>query len=72
MVGYQKILQLSYVDKFLSDIQKEFRERYKVHLLHGKFLSGFTDFEDIFKWVLINKKVEHLLESGQTSHQLDL
>jgi len=49
VVGYQKILQLSYVDKFLSDIQKEFRERYKVHLLHGKFLSGFTDFEDIFK-----------------------
>jgi len=49
VVGYQKILQLSYVDKFLSDIQKEFRERYKVDLLHGKFLSGFPDFEDIFK-----------------------
>jgi len=49
VVGYQKILQLSYVDKFLSDIQKEFRERYKDHLLHGKFLSGFPDFDAIFK-----------------------
>jgi len=49
VVGYQKILQLSYVDKFLTDIQKEFRERYKNDLLHGKILSGFADFESIFK-----------------------
>ena len=49
VVGYQKILQLSYVDKFLNDIQKEFRERYRDQLLHGKLLSGFPDFEDIFR-----------------------
>jgi signal recognition particle receptor subunit alpha len=30
VVAYQKFLQLSYVDKFLNDIQIEFRDRYKV------------------------------------------
>ena len=30
VVAYQKFLRLSYVDKFLSDIQIEFRNKYKV------------------------------------------
>jgi len=30
VVAYQKFLTLSYVDKFLSDIQIEFRNKYKV------------------------------------------
>jgi len=30
VVAYQKFLKLSYVDKFLSDIQIEFRNKYKV------------------------------------------
>lgn len=29
MVAYQKILQLAYVDKFLSDVHLEFRDKYK-------------------------------------------
>ena len=29
VVAYQRILQLSYVDKFLDDIQLEFRDKYK-------------------------------------------
>lgn len=29
VVAYQKILQLSYVDKFLDDIHLEFRDKYK-------------------------------------------
>lgn len=28
VVGYQKFLQLSYVDKFLSDVQRAFRDKY--------------------------------------------
>ena len=32
VVIYQKILQLSYVDKFLSDIQKKFRDLYENRL----------------------------------------
>lgn len=32
VVAYQKFLQLSYVDKFLNDIQIEFRNKYKVIL----------------------------------------
>ena len=30
VVAYQKFLKLSYVDKFLNDIQIEFRNKYKV------------------------------------------
>lgn len=35
VVAFQKILQLSYVDKFLSDIQLEFRDKYKNELSSG-------------------------------------
>lgn len=34
---YQNILQLSYVDKFLSDVQREFRERYRDELKEGLY-----------------------------------
>lgn len=32
VVAYQKILQLAYVDKFLSDVHLEFRDKYKNEL----------------------------------------
>lgn len=35
VVAYQKILQLGYVDKFLSDIHLEFRDKYKNELNSG-------------------------------------
>lgn len=35
VVAYQKILQLGYVDKFLSDIHLEFRDKYKNELGAG-------------------------------------
>lgn len=35
VVAYQKILQLGYVDKFLSDIHLEFRDKYKNELDAG-------------------------------------
>ncbi|XP_066978787.1 signal recognition particle receptor subunit alpha isoform X1 [Macrobrachium rosenbergii] len=48
---YQKILQLSYVDKFLSDIQREFRERYRDELRHGLYYQSF-DFSSEYERIL--------------------
>lgn len=50
-VAYQKILQLSYVDKFLSDIQMEFRNKYKDDLQQGKISRQF-DFDEEFSNIL--------------------
>ncbi|KAJ8684405.1 hypothetical protein QAD02_020197 [Eretmocerus hayati] len=41
VVAYQKILQLSYVDKFLNDIHLEFRDRFKNDLQNAKWFSNF-------------------------------
>ncbi len=51
-VAYQKILQLSYIDKFLNDIQMEFRNKYKDDLQQGKIARDFTDFNSDFKRIL--------------------
>lgn len=51
VVAYQKILQLSYVDKFLNDIHLEFRDKYKNDLSDGRFFQQF-DFVDCFKFTL--------------------
>lgn len=39
VVAYQKILQLSYVDKFLNDIHLEFRDKYKTDLHEGLYFQ---------------------------------
>uniref|UniRef100_A0A0B7AIA1 SRP54-type proteins GTP-binding domain-containing protein n=2 Tax=Arion vulgaris TaxID=1028688 RepID=A0A0B7AIA1_9EUPU len=53
VVAYQNILQLSYVDKFLTDIQLEFRERYKNVLLDDAYCGhNFHDFTDSFQLLL--------------------
>lgn len=36
VVAYQKILQLSYVDKFLDDVHLEFRDKYKEDLQNAR------------------------------------
>lgn len=41
-VAYQKILQLSYIDKFLSDVHLEFRDKYKNELTGGVARSFFN------------------------------
>jgi len=47
VVAFQKILQLAYIDKFLSDVHLEFRDKYKNELTSGsvfqhyEFLSEF-------------------------------
>ncbi|XP_076438427.1 signal recognition particle receptor subunit alpha-like isoform X2 [Babylonia areolata] len=62
VVGYQKILQLSYIDKFLTDIQLEFRNRYKDELLHGN-LSGNFDFASSFHPLLRQREEESKQEA---------
>ncbi|CAF4857024.1 signal recognition particle receptor subunit alpha homolog [Pieris napi] len=42
VVAYQKILQLSYVDKFLNDIHLEFRDKYKNDLQSGHLATDFN------------------------------
>lgn len=50
VVAYQKILQLSYVDKFLSDIHLEFRDKYKNELSAGKGLLNIEfDFAEEYQ-----------------------
>lgn len=39
VVAYQKILQLSYVDKLLNDIHLEFRDKYKTDLQEGLYFQ---------------------------------
>ncbi|KAL1509715.1 hypothetical protein ABEB36_004411 [Hypothenemus hampei] len=51
VVAYQKILQLSYVDKFLNDIQLEFRDKYKNELADKRYYQDFH-FSQVFKNVL--------------------
>ncbi|ESO03981.1 hypothetical protein HELRODRAFT_79619 [Helobdella robusta] len=61
VIGYQNFLQLSYVDKFLNDIQMEFRNRYKDELHKNLLclnLDGFTD--------LFHQKLKACEKSAQT------
>ncbi|KDR08912.1 signal recognition particle receptor subunit alpha homolog [Zootermopsis nevadensis] len=52
VVAYQKILQLSYVDKLLNDIHLEFRDKYKTDLQEGLYFQGFEDFGSHFRTIL--------------------
>lgn len=51
VVAYQKILQLSYVDKFLNDIHLEFRDRFKNELESSNWFTNF-EFEHSYSAVL--------------------
>lgn len=65
VVAYQNILQLSYVDKFLTDIQLEFRQRYKDVLLGGPAVWGrhdFSSFSGSFTQVLKDREEESKAE----------
>lgn len=48
VAAYQKILQLSYVDKFIDDVHLAFRDKYKDELQSGQYFQVFN-FEDTFK-----------------------
>jgi hypothetical protein len=51
VVAFQKILQLSYVDKFLNDVHLEFRDMYKNVLQEGDIFGQF-DFISTYRQVL--------------------
>lgn len=51
VVAYQKILQLSYIDKFLNDVHLEFRDKYKNELMNKSFTGNFS-FSDSYNAVL--------------------
>lgn len=51
VVAYQRILQLSYIDKFLNDIHLEFRDKYKNELQGARHIMDF-DFKSSFDRVL--------------------
>ena len=52
VVAYQKILQLSYIDKFLNDVHLEFRDRYKNQLQNAQWFSNY-DFSKPYQQVLL-------------------
>ncbi|XP_037083854.1 signal recognition particle receptor subunit alpha-like isoform X2 [Pollicipes pollicipes] len=41
VVGFQKILQLSYVDKLLDDVHREFRDKFENVLMEKKYFQKF-------------------------------
>ncbi|XP_033953935.1 signal recognition particle receptor subunit alpha [Pseudochaenichthys georgianus] len=55
VVGFQKILTLTYVDKFIDDVQLHFRDRYKNELEQKgplKLIQNNFEFEDDFLMLL--------------------
>ncbi|XP_029647624.1 signal recognition particle receptor subunit alpha isoform X1 [Octopus sinensis] len=62
VVAYQKILQLSYVDKFLTAIQVEFRNKYKDDLQRGNISRNF-DFREDFNLLLKETVDESILQA---------
>jgi len=67
VVAYQNILQLSYVDKLLTDIQLEFRDRYKTSLLNLQqscFKMNCADFEPVFRQRLREREEETKAEKA--------
>ena len=60
-VAYQKILQLSYIDKLLSDIQLAFRDKYKDELERGEMRN--FEFEQNFNAILKELENSTKLES---------
>lgn len=55
---YQNILQLSYVDKFLSDVQREFRERYRDELKEGLYYQVIAVSCQIFFIGVLNQYLD--------------
>ncbi|XP_053683931.1 signal recognition particle receptor subunit alpha homolog [Sabethes cyaneus] len=77
VVAFQKILQLSYIDKFLSDIHLEFRDKYKNDLrVENRNYSNF-DFQQDFtrileqaeKWGRLQATLPKQMRSFEESHK---
>ncbi|XP_063978197.1 signal recognition particle receptor subunit alpha homolog [Diachasmimorpha longicaudata] len=53
VVAYQKILQLSYVDKFLNDIHLEFRDKFKNQLEKSQWFFDYGNFANDYQNILV-------------------
>lgn len=77
VVAFQKILQLSYIDKFLSDVHLEFRDKYKNDLktdnrnnINYQFDTDFTRIlEQAEKWGRLQAKLPKQMRSYEDSHK---
>lgn len=52
VVAFQKIIKMSYLDKFLNDAHLEFRDKYKNELSNGEKLNFEYDFMNEFRRIL--------------------
>lgn len=52
MVAYQNILKLTYIDKFLTEIQQRFRDLYKNQIQKGQLNHDFSGFQEEFDAIL--------------------
>lgn len=52
VVAYQNILKLTYIDKFLTEIQLRFRDKYKQVIQNGQFNFNFDEFKNDFDEIL--------------------
>lgn len=52
VVAYQNILKLTYIDKFLTEMQLRFRDKYKQHIQSKQLNHDFSDFEEDFNEIL--------------------
>ncbi|KAF5397477.1 Signal recognition particle receptor subunit alpha, partial [Paragonimus heterotremus] len=58
IAAYQKILQLTYVDKFLTAIALEFRDKYKNKLQCNEIMCNFDDFNIVYSETLKRIEIE--------------
>ena len=49
IVGYQKILPLNYLDKFLNEIRLRFRDKYAQDLTEFNYQANFNNFSGEFE-----------------------
>ncbi|XP_058831559.1 signal recognition particle receptor subunit alpha homolog [Topomyia yanbarensis] len=77
VVAFQKILQLSYIDKFLSDVHLEFRDKYKNDLRVENRNYTSYQFQDEFtrildqaeKWGKLQATLPKQMRSYEESHK---
>lgn len=67
VVAYQNILKLTYIDKFLNEIQLRFRDKYKQVLQNSQFGHNFADFESDFHSILreCEEEARHIAQVAQ-------
>jgi len=73
VIGYQKMLNLTYLDKLLDEIQLRFRDSFQDDLKSSKYFqdfSGFTsEFSKIWKIVEESSKLEKLVQKNPRKYE---